>query len=175
MIEPSPETLMTRASGKRELRANSRGQAESHGAQAAAAEMLRGVFEMKMLRHPHLVLADVAGNDAIFTGAIGKSFQETRRVNFRAGRGVIPGVSFFRGGALAAPRLDIERARQRSQATGAGCRSAERPRDAACRLPRGPHPGESLWRCGANAFRRPVARSSNRAPTQISRSQVCTA
>src|SRR5271156_1361507 len=69
--------------------------------------MLRGTVEMEMLRHPHLVLPDVASNDGIIAGAIRKNLQKPGRINFRAWRGVIPCVRFFRGSALAAPRFDF--------------------------------------------------------------------
>ena len=101
--------------GKRELRADGRGQAETHGAEAAAAEMLRGMTEMKVLGDPHLVLANVAGDDAVLAGAIGKSFQKAGGVDFGSGRVVIPRVRFFRGQTFTSPRVDIERAGERGE------------------------------------------------------------
>ena len=117
---------------KSELCANRCRQTKTHGAQSPAAEVLRGIFEMKMLRHPHLVLTDVASNNAVLTDALGKCFQEIGRVNFRARCGVVPGVSLFRGGALAAPRFNIEQGTPEQPATCAGSRSAAHPRDAIC-------------------------------------------
>src|SRR6202007_2486202 len=88
----------------------------SHGAQATAAQMLRRTIEMEMLRHPHLVLAHVASDDGIVARTIRKVLQKAGRIDFRAGRSVIPRVRVFRGSALAAPRFDVlQFARERFQ------------------------------------------------------------
>jgi hypothetical protein len=60
--EPSPLThhLAPRAC---ERRADRRGQAEAHGAEAARGEQRARLVKRQALRDPHLVLAHVGGDD----------------------------------------------------------------------------------------------------------------
>ena len=54
--------------GARHLRADRRGQAEAHGAEAAGVDPEARFVEAAELRGPHLVLADVAGDDGLAAG-----------------------------------------------------------------------------------------------------------
>ena len=54
--------------GTRELRADGRGQAEAHGAEAAGVDPQARLVEADELRGPHLVLADVGGDDGLAAG-----------------------------------------------------------------------------------------------------------
>ena len=51
--------------GPRELRADGRRQAEAHGAEAAGIDPQPRAIEADELRRPHLVLADVGGDDGV--------------------------------------------------------------------------------------------------------------
>ena len=60
--------------GTGDLRADCGGQAEAHGAQAAGGDEIFRRVEVHMLRSPHLVLADVGGDDGTGGFAIGELF-----------------------------------------------------------------------------------------------------
>ena len=60
------------AVGPRQLRADRRRQAEAHRARAAARQVMLGPAEAAVLRHPHLVLAHVAGDDRLSSAPLGQ-------------------------------------------------------------------------------------------------------
>ena len=65
---PSPTDGEDQLVGAGELRADGGGQAEAHGAEAAGVEPQARLVEADELGGPHLVLADVGGDDGLAAG-----------------------------------------------------------------------------------------------------------
>ena len=65
---PSPATQTTSSSGLRDLGADRRRQAEAHRPEAARVDPPARLGEVVLLRAPHLVLADVGGDDRVAAG-----------------------------------------------------------------------------------------------------------
>ena len=73
-MEPSPATSMTVCLGKGHLGADGRRQAVAHGAESAGGQQVARVVEFVELGGPHLILADLGGDDGIAAGQFVERF-----------------------------------------------------------------------------------------------------
>ena len=181
---PSPHDREHQLVGPRELRADRRRQPEAHRAEAAGVDPQPRLVEADELRGPHLVLADVGGDDGLAAGeAVDLGHQVLRLDLAVGGDGAAADAPPSTRGSAATrrgARRRLLRRRLRRESPPAAC-SASRAR--ASRRPRSGTSGVrflpisagsiSTWitlACGAKAARRPVTRSSKRTPSAISRS-----
>ena len=68
--EPSPAMQTTVSSGQPTLAPIAAGQAEAHRPEAAGVDPAARLVEVEVLRGPHLVLADVGGDDRVAAGGL---------------------------------------------------------------------------------------------------------
>ena len=160
------------------------GQAEAHGAEAAGVDPEARLVEADELRGPHLVLADVAGDDGFAAGEAVDFGHQMLRLDLGVGLvGGRSGCSSFQSRicchqARARPRRSSLAARRAVPA--AACSASARTRftsptigTSGVRFLPISAGSISTWMtlaCGAKAARRPVTRSSKRTPRAISRS-----
>ena len=170
--------------GPGELRADGRGQSEAHRAQAAGVDPQARLVEADELRGPHLVLADVGGDDGFAAREPVDFRHQVLRLDLAVGEG--------RLSADAAPSTRViccHQARRAALSVSPSARASSlRGACSACASTRLTSPtmgtsgarflpisagSISTWitlACGAKAASRPVTRSSKRTPSAISRS-----
>ena len=78
--------------GAGELRADGGGKAEAHGAETAGVDPEAGFVEAEELRGPHLVLADVGGDDGFAGGEAVDFGHQVLRLDFGIARGRVVGM-----------------------------------------------------------------------------------
>ena len=106
--------------GARELRADGGGQAEAHGAESAGVDPEAGLVEAAELRGPHLVLADVAGDDGFAAGEAVDLGHQVLGFDFGIAGGRVVGVLVLPGADLLPPGA------AGGAALGIGCGRASR-------------------------------------------------
>ena len=79
------------------------GQAEAHGAEAAGVDPEAGFVEAAELGGPHLVLADVAGDDGFAAGEAVDFGHQVLRLDFGIAGGRVVGVLVLPGADLLPP------------------------------------------------------------------------
>ena len=80
-IEPSPVIRQVGRSGIADGGAHRRRQAEAHRAEAARVDPAPRLGEVEVLRGPHLVLADVGGEDAVAAGRLVERLDHVLRLD----------------------------------------------------------------------------------------------
>ena len=93
--------------GAADLRAHRRGQAEAHRAQAAAVDPAARPVEVEVLRRPHLVLADVGGDDRVAARRLVDRLDHALRADLGVGaspRSAAGACPASRGSAATTPR-----------------------------------------------------------------------
>ena len=165
--------------GHRDLGADRRRQAEAHRPEAAGVEPPVGLGEVVVLRRPHLVLADVGGDDRVAVGRAVHLLDHELRLDLGVGRVLVaervlllpaadPLPPLVEAGALGA--LGAVLAGQLRQHVLARRRRSGCGRGRSCEISAG---STSMWTNlarGANSLSLPVIRSSKRAPIATIRS-----
>ncbi len=101
---PSPDTSTTVRSGQANCAPIAAGR-QAHGAQRAAGQVVARVVEAAVLGHPHLVLADIAGDHRIGRGQLAQALQQRRCVDVLARCVVACGEAIAMLRTALAPRL----------------------------------------------------------------------
>ncbi len=83
--EPSPATQHDQPIGAADRRAHRRRQPEAHRAQPARVDPAPRLREVVVLRGPHLVLADVAGDDRLAAGRLVERLDHVLRLDLAVG------------------------------------------------------------------------------------------
>ena len=83
---PSPARQTTCSSGHRDLGADRRREPEAHRPEAARVEPPARLGEVVVLRRPHLVLADVGGDDRVALGRLVHRLDHELRLDLGVGR-----------------------------------------------------------------------------------------